>query len=526
MKNSKRRSLLILFLTLCSWTIVYGQITPSDDAYTNTALPTTNLGAKPLLDVESASQTTFVRFDLSSLPSGYTGANISKATLKLYVNAVTTAGSFNVDFVNGTWSEKTITADLSPALGTTIVSSVSLTSANVHDYIVIDVTSALTAWLDGTQANDGIALVANSPLNASFDSKENTTMSHPPELDIVFSGGGTITGITTAAGSGLIGGGTSGTLNLGLTKSCAANQVLEWNGSSWACAAVGTGTITAVNAGIGLLGGGASGNVTLNVDTTKIVTGLNAGLGLAGGGTGGVPTLNVDPTQVPFLNAAANTFNGNQNINGAVTVASNATYQPLFVQSSSNFGTWFQLNNTSTGGHNWAILSAGGANAEGAGNLGITNFTGNSSIYLEGNVKANSLSINSDTPMSSNPHMAFSGFMAGNLGVDVNGNYPLGGLFIPDLNITITRISASENSPGHDCQGDAILNLDNPTLGGGLIAQLDLGYEQHYVDSGPLNIPVSAGTWVVIGATPASACLPVIGQSPSNVSVNVQYLMQ
>jgi hypothetical protein len=38
---------------------------------------------------------------------GYTGASIAKATLKLYVNAVTTAGSFNVDFVNGTWSEFT-----------------------------------------------------------------------------------------------------------------------------------------------------------------------------------------------------------------------------------------------------------------------------------------------------------------------------------------------------------------------------------------------------------------------------------
>ncbi len=31
---------------------------------------------------------------------GYTSASIAKATLKLCVNAVTTAGGFNVDFVN------------------------------------------------------------------------------------------------------------------------------------------------------------------------------------------------------------------------------------------------------------------------------------------------------------------------------------------------------------------------------------------------------------------------------------------
>jgi hypothetical protein len=44
------------------------------------------------------------------------------------------------------------------------------------------------------------------------------------------------------------------------------------------------------------------------------------------------------------------------------------------------------LNNTSSGGKNWAILSAASGDGEGAGNLGITNFTGTSTIYLEGNV--------------------------------------------------------------------------------------------------------------------------------------------
>jgi hypothetical protein len=64
-------------------------------SHTHTATPTTNLCTKPLLDVESASQTTYAQFDLSALPSGSTSANMGKATLKLYVNAVTTAGSFN-----------------------------------------------------------------------------------------------------------------------------------------------------------------------------------------------------------------------------------------------------------------------------------------------------------------------------------------------------------------------------------------------------------------------------------------------
>lgn len=105
-------------------------------------------------------------------------------------------------------------------------------------------------------------------------------------------GAGTITGVTTAAGSGLAGGGTSGTLSLNLLSTCAANQLLKWSGRAWVCAADANsgGTITKVTAGTDLTGGGATGAVTLSLDTTK------------------VPQL-----------ATANTFTANQTINGNLT---------------------------------------------------------------------------------------------------------------------------------------------------------------------------------------------------------------
>src|SRR5208337_3616307 len=272
MKNLKTQLAVLLLSTLGLLTSAYAQLTPSQDAYTNSALPTTNYGAATLLYVENATatETAYIQFNLSSIPAGYTGANITKATLKLYVNAVTTAGSFNVDYVNGTWAEKTITANLAPALGTTIAASVPLTTASKNQYILIDLTAAVQAWLNGSEPNDGIALVGNSPFNANFDSKESTSTSHPPELDIVFAGGGTLTGVTTASGSGLTGGGSSGTLSLSLIHTCATKQVLQWNGSAWACASAGTGTITGVTAGTDLTGGGTGGSVTLNLDTTKV----------------------------------------------------------------------------------------------------------------------------------------------------------------------------------------------------------------------------------------------------------------
>jgi len=254
---------LVLFLSALAGS-AYAQITPLGDSYTNTADATTNYGAKTLLDFDGATQIAYIQFDLASIPAT---ASISQATLKLYVNTVTTADSFNVDYVNGAWAESTIDASNAPPLGGTIASNINVTTEDKNQYLLINVTSAVQAWLSGAETNNGIALVANSTFNATFDSKESTTTSHPAELDIVFAG---VAGVATAAGSGLTGGGTGGTLDLSLTDTCAANQVLQWSGTAWVCAAVGTGTITGITAGTDLTGGGTSGNVTLNLNTAAL----------------------------------------------------------------------------------------------------------------------------------------------------------------------------------------------------------------------------------------------------------------
>ena len=334
MKNLKSQLLILLLSLACLPSGASAQLTPRADAYTSTATPTTNFGAKTLLDVESASQTAYIQFDLSAIPAGYTSADITKATLMLYVNAVTKAGSFNVDYVNGTWSESTIDASNAPTLGSTIAASVPLTTADKNQYILIDITTAVQAWLSGT-ANDGIALVGNSPMNASFDSKESTTTSHSAELDIVFtpgSGGGGITGIITANGSGLMGGGSSGTLTLSLTNACGSKQILQWTGSAWACASPGTGTVTSIGSGAGLTGGPITSSGTLSIATSGVSNAmltnpsltLSPGTALTGGGSvalGGNTTLSLDTSKVPLL-AAANTFAANQTVNGTVTASS------------------------------------------------------------------------------------------------------------------------------------------------------------------------------------------------------------
>ena len=97
-------------------------------------------------------------------------------------------------------------------------------------------------------------------------------------------GTGTITGVT--AGTGLTGGGTTGSVTLSvlpsylLPQGCGSGRIPSWNGSSWVCATDQNsgGTITGVTAGSGLTGGGTVGNVPLSVaqiTQTMIVPPIN-----------------------------------------------------------------------------------------------------------------------------------------------------------------------------------------------------------------------------------------------------------
>jgi hypothetical protein len=116
-----------------------------------------------------------------------------------------------------------------------------------------------------------------------------------------FPGTGTVTAVNTVAGSGLMGGGTSGALNLGLLNTCTANQVLQWSGTAWVCATVGgAGTVTSVGSGLGLTGGPITSSGTLAINTAV------------------VPQLGV-----------VNTFNNNQNIVGNLTLSGTANVMAL-----------------------------------------------------------------------------------------------------------------------------------------------------------------------------------------------------
>jgi len=169
---------------------LFAQAPPSADTFVSSATPKTNYGPSITLVVGQGS-TAYIQFNLSGVP---TGATVSKAMLRLYVDAVVTNGAFDVYRLNNAWSENTLTYNTPPpALGTSATGGhpISITSASFNQFLLIDITSLVQGWVNGTIANNGVALaLTGSNGYFSFDSKESLLTGNGPELELALSGTG------------------------------------------------------------------------------------------------------------------------------------------------------------------------------------------------------------------------------------------------------------------------------------------------------------------------------------------------
>ncbi len=183
-------SLLFAILTFLPGLSFAQQAILTDDAFTSSASGAKNFGKQVNLLVQGAAgssleKRSFLKFDLSVLPAGATGSNVGTATLRLFVNKVAKAGSFDVMRVIGDWNEQTITDNAAPALGSVEADGVSVEAGDVQSFIKVDLTNLVKDWVDGVAVNHGIAIVPNTEgADVSFDSKENKTSSHEASLNI------------------------------------------------------------------------------------------------------------------------------------------------------------------------------------------------------------------------------------------------------------------------------------------------------------------------------------------------------
>lgn len=185
--------LVALVLGVPAWAV---QATLVADAHVSSAQPDVNAGGLTNLNV-GGGYSTLVQFDLGVLPAGIQPSAITRATLRLYCNRADTAGAVSVAPVLGAWSEWGVTFNTLPSVGPSL-GSVQVSAAG--EFVTVDVTSLVQAWVAGSQANDGVELTSGDGV-LQFDSKENDQTSHAPELEIALASGTGGSGAVGATGA-------------------------------------------------------------------------------------------------------------------------------------------------------------------------------------------------------------------------------------------------------------------------------------------------------------------------------------
>jgi hypothetical protein len=134
---------------------------------------------------------TFLKFSFATLPPGTAASDVTNARLRFWVNSNSTvAGSITLSPVTSAWDEYTLkdTTTGSLTFGTPKLSELPVMS--VSNFVSIDVTDWVKAWLNGTLINEGIEVEASATtalLNLAFDSKESNQTSHEPRLEVSLS---------------------------------------------------------------------------------------------------------------------------------------------------------------------------------------------------------------------------------------------------------------------------------------------------------------------------------------------------
>jgi hypothetical protein len=149
------------------------------DAHVNSSRPNSNSGAISNLNV-GAGYTTLLAFDLGTLPTGTTSAQIARAVLRLYCNRADQPGAVSIHPVGAPWGEYSVTYASLPGLG---ASTQSFAVSRAGGYVYVDVTAQVQIWLSNSSSNYGVAFTSDTA-SVQFDSKENDLTGHAPVLDV------------------------------------------------------------------------------------------------------------------------------------------------------------------------------------------------------------------------------------------------------------------------------------------------------------------------------------------------------
>jgi hypothetical protein len=510
----------LLAIFLFSISTLAQQAPPSADTFASSATPTTNYGSSIILVVASGNNT-YMKFNLSGVPAG---PSVSKATLRLFVDAVVTGGQFDVYNLPSTpsWSESTLKYNTPPpALGASATGGhpITVSTSSYNTFVLIDITSTVQGWLTNPSSNNGVALaLVGSTGWFSFDSKESFLTAHQPELEIVLNGPAGVQGATGATGAtGPMGpiGATGPQGVAGPTGPLGATGPKGDTGSQGPAGTNGTNGVNGATGATGAMGPmgltglvGPQGTAGTNGTNGAGFTFRNAFSSSATYATNDVVTFN-GSTYVAIV--ANGPSNSNPDVNPAWTLMAQqgATGAAGPAGSAGATGPQGPQGSIGTAGAIGPQGPAGSAGTNGA--QGPQGFTGPQGPQGATGPQGPAGAAGADP----NSRMIFPSFFPGNL----SGSW-LGGQFVLDQAITVLRIAATAKTPtGTGCPA-AVFRFTDGTKGQDLV----LTPGQFWSDSGSIELTFAAGATLRASLRTGSTCSANAAGADANLLV--EYKMQ
>jgi hypothetical protein len=188
LKFRKTLKIIPLFIFILSFTPLSAIDLPVDGDISS---PTKNVRKAPLAGKLTLggkrNAKIYLKFDATALPDNLRTNQITKATVRVYVSKLIKPGAFSLEPVTSEWSEREFSE---PIVTASSLSPDPIELLQDKQYISIDVTKIVQAWVSGELPSEGFVLNPLRGIMAFVDSKENPKTGQAAALQIALASGG------------------------------------------------------------------------------------------------------------------------------------------------------------------------------------------------------------------------------------------------------------------------------------------------------------------------------------------------
>ena len=151
-----------------------------DSSTSGNAAVAKSAGKGTTLSVSSTRQG-LIRFEAGAFADSISAGDVSKARLVIFISGVSAPGALTLHRITQDWSEHGASV---PACDAKPLATIPAASVVAKQFVIIDVTAAVQAWLREPGTDFGFAIAGSGGARVLLGSKEGSAAGHPAQLQI------------------------------------------------------------------------------------------------------------------------------------------------------------------------------------------------------------------------------------------------------------------------------------------------------------------------------------------------------